>query len=213
MHSSSQSSCHLGVTPYAWIAAVVTVLLMACGGPGTPARGVIEADVEGWGFRRYQQVLDIEVWIKKNKAVAHTASYARKSSEKKGHIDGKDVVNAFITRYKKNKGVTRALIVFARRLAQQSGYKVTERKLEGTRLFEVAGPVEYWLLWPAKEHIIKLGGRGLSKVSGDLIEAYSDRYPSRLKSGSLEGPLPGEEEQPEVTTEEYDPENPRPEWQ
>jgi len=192
---------------------VSLVLLSACGGPGKPpVRGVIEGDVDGWGFRRYQQVLDVEVWVKKNKARAHTASYARISSEKKGRIDSGDVVNAFVTRYKSDEGVTRALVVFVRRLAQQSGYQVIERKIEGVRLFEIAGPGEYWLFWAAKGHLVKLGGPGRTSVPDALIEAYGERYPSLVKSGSLEGPLEQEEE-PEIETEEYDPNNPRPEWQ
>lgn len=190
------------------------VFLASCGGtPKPPTRGVIESDVSGWGFRRYQQVLDIEVWVKKNKARAHTASYARISSEKKGRIQSGDVVNAFVTRYKKNKGISRALTVFVRRLAQQAGYKVEERKIEGVRLYEVVNPGEYWLFWAAKGHLIKLGGPGRTSVSGSLVSAYGERYPSRLKSGSLEGDLPEEPEEPEVETEEFDPDNPKPEWQ
>ena len=188
-------------------------LLGACGGtPKPPKRGVIESDVEGWGFRRYQSVLDIEVWVPKNSAVAHTASYARKSSEKKGHIVETDVVNVFVTRYDKKAGVRRSLLVFVRRLAQQSGYKVTEKKISGVRVFAVKGPTEYWVFWAAKQHVIKIGGTGLSKVPGDLVEAYDERYPSRVKSGSLEAPLPTGEDEPEVKQEPFDPKNPAPEW-
>ena len=185
----------------------------ACGGNAKPPkRGVIESDVDNWGFRRYQSVLDVEVWVAKNRAVAHTASYARKTSEKKGRIDDKDVINAFVTRYKEKRGIRRALVVFVRRLAQQSGYKATEKKISGVRLLEIQGPNERWVLWPAKRHVIKLGGRGAKRIPSDLIDAYAERYPSKLKSGSLEGPLSEGQEEPSVETEEFDPKNPKPEW-
>lgn len=185
----------------------------SCGGnTKPPKRGVIERDVENWGFRRYQSVLDVEVWVAKNRAVAHTASYARKTSEKKGRIEDNDVINVFVTRYKEREGVRRALVVFVRRLAQQSGYQVEEKKISGVRLFDVKGPSERWVFWPAKRHVVKLGGRGLDKVPGDLIDAYAERYPSKLKAGALEGPLPEGPEVPEVKQEEFDPKNPKPEW-
>ncbi len=210
MRSVVAKCLRLGV-PFGLLVALQ--LSSACGGnTKPPKRGVIESDVENWGFRRYQSVLDVEVWVSKNRAVAHTASYARKTSEKKGRIDDKDVINAFVTRYKEKRGVRRALVVFARRLAQQSGYKVEEKKISGVRLFEVKGPNERWVFWAAKKHVIKLGGRGVKSIPTDLIDAYAERYPSRIKSGSLEGPLPEGPVEPNVETEEFDPENPRPEW-
>ncbi len=189
------------------------LMIQSCGGtPKPPTRGVIETDVENWGFRRYQSVLDVEVWVRSNEAVAHTASYARKSSEKKGRIEDKDVVNAFVTRYEKEVGVQRALIVFVRRITQQSGYTATERKVAGARFLEVKGPGELWVFWPAKRHIVKLGGRALPKVPDDLIEAYAERYPSQLAAGGLEGPLPEGPAEREIKQEEFDPKNPKPEW-
>ncbi len=195
------------------VSIMAMLMIQSCGGtPKPPSRGVIEADVERWGFRRYQSVLDVEVWVSDNKAVAHTASYARKSSEKKGRIEDKDVVNAFVTRYEKEEGVQRALVVFVRRLTQQSGYTATERKAFGARLVEVKGPSELWVFWPAKRHVIKLGGRALESVPDDLIEAYADRYPSQLAAGALEGPLPEGPAEREIKQEKFDPKNPKPEW-
>jgi hypothetical protein len=193
--------------------AVILPLFASCGGPSKPPkRGVIESDVDGWGFRRYQSVLDVEVWVAKNKAIAHTASYARKSSEKKGQIGESDVVNVFVTRYEKNEGVRRSLVIFVRRLAQQSGYKVNEKKIAGVRVFSVKGPAEYWVFWAAKSHVIKIGGVGLTKVPEDLVEAYDERYKSRVKAGSLEGPLPEGPAAPKVKEEPFDPDNPKPEY-
>lgn len=187
--------------------------LGACGGPGKPPkRGVIEGDVADWGFRRYQSVLDVEVWVAGNRGVAHTASYARKSSEKKGRLEDDDVVNAFVTRYETSEGVARALVTFARRMAQQSGYQVKEKRVAGERVLEVKGATEYWLFWAAPKHVIKIGGRGQQKVPASLVEAYAERYPSRLKAGALEGPLPEGPDDPVVEQEEFDPANPSPEW-
>lgn len=148
----------------------------------------------------------------KNRGVAHTASYARKSSEKKGRIEDDDVVNAFVTRYEEDNGVARALVNFARRMAQQSGYKVEETRVAGARVLEVKGPTEFWVFWPAKKHVIKIGGRGLRSVPESVVQAYVDRYPSKLGARALEGPLPEDPEEPEVEQEEFDPENPAPEW-
>jgi hypothetical protein len=192
---------------------IILPLVTSCGGPSKPPkRGVIERDVEGWGFRRYQSVLDVEVWVAKNKAIAHTASYARKSSEKKGRIGDLDVVNVFVTRYEKNTGVLRSLVIFVRRLAQQSGYKVSEKRVSGVRVFTVKGPAEYWVFWAAKKHVVKIGGVGLTKIPGDLVEAYDERYASRVKSGSLEGPLPEGPKAPKIKEEPFDEDNPKPEY-
>lgn len=195
------------------VALLLSAGLLACGGVGKPPkRGVIERDVDSWGFRRYQSVLDVEVWVAKNRGEGHTASYVRKSSEKQGRIDEGDVVNAFVTRYEQDEGVARALVTFARRMAQQSGYEVEENRMAGVRLIEVKGPTEFWVFWPAKKHVIKIGGRGLRSVPESLVKAYAERYPSKLTARALEGPLPEGPAEPEVEQEAFDPGNPAPEW-
>lgn len=199
--------------PAALIVSLVCIALAACGGPDKPPkRGVIETNVSKWNFRRYQAVLDIEVWVPKNRAAAHTASYVRKSAEKIGRLDDGDVVNAFVTRYRKDNGISRALVKFARRLAQESGYVVQEKKVDGTRLILVTGAGEAWAMWASRRHVVKIGGRGLEKVPKSVIEAYAERYPSRLKSGVLEGPLPAGPDEEAPAEEEFDPKNPRPDW-
>lgn len=191
---------------------LTALALVACGGPAKPPeRGVIEADIGGWDFRRYQSVLDVEVWVPDNQAVAHTASYARVSAQKRGRLGESDVVNAFVTRYERDDGIVRALVVFARRLAQESGYRVEETVIEDTRVIAVAGGGEQWLLWAAPRHVVKLGGR--TEVPADLVEAYAERYPSRLTAGILEGPLPPGPEAKEPEAEPFDPDFPEPEWQ
>ena len=197
-----------------WFLIVVTVALLGgCGGPSKPPkRGVLEKDVSSWGFRRYQAVLDPEVWVKDNQAQGFTASYVRKQAEKQGRLDEADVVNAFVTRFDSNAGLIPALVRFARRLAQESGYVVEEEKFSGTRVIVVKGHGEMWAWWVAKKHVLKVGGRGVEKVPKKLVEAYADLYPSKLKAGALDMELEQEEEA-EVETEAYDSKNPKPEWQ
>lgn len=197
-------------------AIALNLALAACGGtPPPPERGVLEHNIESWRFRRYQQLQDVEVWVKDNAAVAHTSSYLRGSSEKQGRIGDKDLINAFVTRYAEDRGVLRATIVFARRLVQESGYKVDEDKLGGVRVLTISGHDENWVLWPASKHVVKLGGRYVEKVPKSLIEAYGERYPSRLKDGMLDGPLPPEDgaSPRKDGEEEYDPDNPKPDWE
>lgn len=167
----------------------------ACGGAERPPpRGVIENDVGGWSFRRYQSVLDVEVWVTDNRAVAHTASYALKEAEKRGRLGDDDVVSAFVTRYDADDGVDRALVRFVRRLASESGYRIEERTVSGVRLIEVRGAGEVWATWPSARHVVKIGGPRRAAIPEALIAAYAKRYPSRLAEGALEAPLPGGDE-------------------
>jgi hypothetical protein len=184
---------------FATVAALVGValsgsgmgLVTACGGAEKPpSRGVIENDVADWTFRRYQSVLDVEVWVSDNRAVAHTASYAHKEGVKRGRLLEEDVVSAFVTRYESDAGIDRALVQFARRLAGESGYRVEEREIGDVRVVEIRGAGEVWAIWPARQHVVKIGGPGRQSIPESLIEAYGDRYPSRLAAGALDAPLP-----------------------
>ena len=177
--------------------AVVTFLALACscgGSPPIPARGVVEGDLGSWKFRRYQPVLDVEVYVSDNPAVAYTASYVSAEAEKRGRIDDGDLVNVFVTRYQKPAGVLRETVRLSRRLAQEAGYRVDESKIGGARLLTISGNGETWAMWPARRHVVKVGGRNRDSVPESMIEAYADRYPSILPQGALEGPLP----EPEV---------------
>lgn len=187
----------------------------ACGGrPPIPPRGVGETSIDGWQFRRFQQVLDIEVWVADDPAEAFAGSYVRGAAERAGHLAADDVVNAVVTRYQKPDGVLRATVVFLRRLAQEAGYTVDEDRVEGVRLVVIAGNGERWAMWASEAHVVKLGGRGLSRVPGALIEWYGDRYPSTMPAGVMEGPLPAGPAQPAPPPDQpYDPDNPTPDWQ
>jgi len=191
---------------------VALVTLGACGGhPPIPKRGVVEADLGAWKFRRFQPVLDVEVWVDNNKAEAFTASYVQEAAEKRGHIDDKDVVNVFVTRYEKDEGVLRETVKLARRLAAEQGYQVDENKIGGARALTINGHGESWVLWAAKKHVVKVGGRGRESVPSSVVESYADRYPSVVPGGALEGPLPaGPDSGPKKEKEQYDPSNPKP---
>jgi hypothetical protein len=196
------------------IAAVIVV--GACGGkPPIPKRGVVEADLGSWKFRRFQPVLDIEVWVDGNKGEAFTASYVTESAEKRGKIDEKDIVNVFVTRYEKDDGIVRETVKLARRLAAENGYQVDEGKIAGARALTITGNGESWVMWPSRKHVVKVGGRGRESVPKAMVESYADRYPSRLPGGSLEGPLPPGPEAPPPKTdpkEPYDSNNPKPDF-
>jgi hypothetical protein len=177
--------------PRAVLLMLAVVLLAACGGPGAqPRRGVLEHDVDGWSYRRFQQLLDVEVWVSGNAAIAYAASYADRGAERRGRIGPGDVVSAVVTRYRRDVGIDRALIEFVRRLARDSTYKVDEERLGGVRVFLVTGGGEAWALWAGRHHVVKVGGPGRNDVPADVVAAYGARYPSRLESGALEGPLP-----------------------
>lgn len=196
---------------------LAATLWLGCGGTQPPPqRGVLERDVSSWKFRRYQQLQEVEVWVEGNAAVAHTASYVRAAAEKEGRIGDGDLVNAFVTRYQNERGVLRAVAVFARRLAGESGYEIEEDKREGVRLVVIRGHDEAWVMWPAGDHVVKLGGRYLAEVPDALIEAYGKRYRSRMTSSLLDGPLPPDEPPPDKDRqeqEELESDSPTPDWQ
>jgi hypothetical protein len=192
---------------------MVIGILASCGGhPPPPKRGVVEADLGSWKFRRFQPVLDVEVWVEDNKAEAFTASYIADAAERRGHVDDKDVVNVFVTRYQKDAGILRETVKLARRLAAEQGYQVDEHKIGGARALTINGHGESWVMWPAKKHVVKVGGRGRESVPDSVVSSYADRYPSTLPGGALEGPLPpGPGDKPKKEEKEkYDSDNPRP---
>lgn len=198
----------------AWLAALGCVLAMtACGGTAPPPkRGVVEADIGAWKFRRFQPVLDVEVWVENNKAEAYTASYVTEQAEKAGRVEDKDVVSVFVTRYERDDGVLRETVKLARRLAAEAGYQVDEGKVGGARALTIHGHGEAWVMWAAKKHVVKVGGRGRETVPESVVASYAKRYPSVVPGGALEGPLPpGPDNKIQRETEPtYDPDHPRP---
>lgn len=210
----SRSVLILPLRSWLGVAGAVALLLAACGGsPTPPKRGVLESNVSSWRFRRYQKLLDVEVWVPGNAAVGHTATYVRKDAERAGRIDPEVMVNAFVTRYQQDRGVLRALVEFARRLEKDAGYDVEMQSIGDVLVISITGQGEAWALWYTEGHILKVGGRGLESVPEEMVEAYGDRYPSRLTSDVLDRPLPPVEAAPGEEAPAYDPENPTPDWE
>jgi hypothetical protein len=204
----------------AWVAvstalAAAVAVVLACGGrPPPPTRGVAETAIADWEFRRFQEVLDIEVWVSQNRAKAFAGTYVRAAAERSGRLDDEDVVNVFVTRYEKDEGVLRATVKFLRRLAQESGYRLEEDKVEGVRLVKISGNGETWAMWASRGHVVKVGGRGRQGVPGGLVEWYGERYPSTFPAGLLEGPLPAGTDEPQPEKDgPYDPDAPTPDWE
>ncbi len=200
----------------ALMAALVVALLVACGGkPAVPRRLVVETDLGSWKFRRFQgPLLDYEVWIEGNKGEKYSASYVTEASEKRGHIDDKDLVNVTVTRYARRDGVVRETVKLVRRLAQERGYQVTEKQIEGVRALTIVGPSEMWAIWPSGNYVVMVGGQGRETVPDSMVEQYGERYPSQLPGGSLEGALPpGPEAKPAAEPTPYDANNPKPDMQ
>jgi hypothetical protein len=196
---------------------IAATALLACGGrPPIPRRGVVEADVGSWKFRRFQPVLDVEVWVPDNKAEAFTASYVSDTAERRGHIDDNDVVNGFVTRYQRAGGVLRETVKLARRLAQESGYEVEDVKVGGVRSVSIVGHGEAWVMWAAGSYVVKVGGRGRQEVPESVVTYYAERYPSEMPGSALEGPLPPGEGGPakaRPAAKPYDSSNPSPDWE
>ncbi len=197
------------------LVALVAVIAAACGGkPPVPKRLVVEGDLGSWKFRRFQgPLLDYEVWIEGNKGEKYSASYITNDSEKRGHIDDKDLVNVTVTRYERDAGVVRETVKLVRRLAQERGYQVTEKKIKGQRALTILGPSEMWAIWPSGKYVVMVGGQGRESVPDSMVEKYGDRYPSQLPGGSLEGPLPpgpSGDDKPKPGKEAYDVNNPKP---
>jgi hypothetical protein len=194
-----------------WVVALS--LLIACGSrPPPPPRGVVEGDLGGWKFRRFQPVLDVEVWVPDNRAEAFTATYVRDEAEKRGRLGDTDLVSVFVTRYEKDDGIQRETVKFVRRLASEAGYQVDESVVGGVRAVTILGHGEAWVLWASPRHVVKVGGRGRDDVPESVVERYGERYPSALASGVLEGPLPAGPEAPAGGDVPYDPDSPAPDW-
>ncbi len=206
----------------AWVAPIIVAMALAgaggaCGGrPPPPRRGVAEAAIDDWEFRRFQEVLDIEVWVSQNHAEAFAGTYVKAAAERSGRLGDNDIVNVFVTRYEKDDGVLRATVKFLRRLAQESGYQLEEDKVKGVRLVVISGNGETWAMWASRGYVVKVGGRGRTGIPAGVVDWYGERYPSTFPSGVLEGPLPAGTDEPKPEGEDdepYNPDNPTPDFE
>jgi hypothetical protein len=150
---------------------VLSCIVAACT-PPIPPRYVVEDDIESYRFRRYQQVLDVELPVEGNPAVGHTATYVRAGQSIL-------ITPVFVTVYARAEGLSDAVRA---QLRAMDGYAFEIAQARGHRLFHMRGEDgEHWLLWLSGRHLIKLGApEGLSDVPEEIVRVYLDRFPSGL---------------------------------
>ncbi len=148
---------------------VLLLLGVACA-PNLPPRFVLERDIDGLAYRRYQHVLDVEFLVPDNPAQGHTATYVRRG--------GRDVAfaTAFVTVYEESTALTAAI---REQLEELGTYDVAVVKREGEWMWELGGGAP-WLLWVSGRYLVKLGGQPDGEIPEELIDAYADLYPSDL---------------------------------
>lgn len=153
--------------------AIASALALCLGcAPQRPPRYVIESDVAGYHYRRYQKVLDIELPLAGNRAVGHTATYVRPG-------DPLEIVPVFVTRYERATGLAEDI---RQRLRALAGYALEVQTLSREHVWLLRGEGgDVWLLWVSGRHLVKIGApEGDPRVPAALAEAYLDRYPSDL---------------------------------
>lgn len=154
-------------------AALLLAGLLGCG-PGIPSRFVLERDVEGWSYRRYQRVLDVEIAVEGNPAVGHTATYVRRARRTSRTIP---FANVFVSVYADPTGLALELRRQVRALAS---YETEVRDFGGGRLWHLdAGPGDRWVIWVSGEHIVKVGVSD-GEVPEDIVSAYMSIFSSDL---------------------------------
>ena len=147
----------------------LAVVAIGCG-PSIPTRFVLERDLDGLRFRRYQHVLDVELVVEANTAEGHIATYVVTGSETPR------VVTAFVTVY--DHPASLAAEVRAR-VATLGSYEQSVERREGAYVHVLRSGDEEWLLWVSGRHVVKLGAAA-GGVPDLLLEAYLDPYPSDL---------------------------------
>ncbi len=144
-------------------------VLMGCGA-APPPRGVLERDLDGWAFRRYQRVLDVEFPVAGVRAVGHTASYLRRRG------DRVDVAIAFVTEYERARGLAAEL---RRQLGTLASYEPQVVEWEGEYVWRLQGGEDNWYVWVSGSRIVKVGAPH-GEPPEVLLEAYLDLYESDL---------------------------------
>jgi hypothetical protein len=154
-----------------WCGAILLVMLASGCAAQRPPRYVIENDVAGYHYRRYQKVADIEVPIPENPAVGHTATYVRAG-------EPVQVLPVFVTSYERGPGLAESV---RQRLRAMDEYVWQMRGESG----------DVWLLWISGKELVKIGApSGEPQVPADVANAYLAVYPSdlnrrgRVKSGA-----------------------------
>lgn len=152
----------------AWLA-----LLAAIGcGSSLPARYVIERDLDGYAFRRYQKSLDVDIPVESNAAEGYSAAYLKRAGQ------SVDIVTAFVTVYAE----PRALSAEVRSsLENLPGYKLQTEERFGQHVWVLRAAGEpSFVVWPSGRYLVKLGAKAVPGLPEGLAEAYAALYPSDL---------------------------------
>jgi hypothetical protein len=151
---------------------VAITALLGCSNT-LPPRYVIERDLDGFIYRRYQKTLDIELAIAGNEATGHTATYLRRGRGKRVAV-----ATAFVTVYAHAASLTAEV---GERLMALERYQKSVQKLGGGYVWMLdAGESERWALWVSNRHVIKLGAPAGEALPDAIAKAYMDSYPSDL---------------------------------
>jgi len=148
-------------------------LLAAIGcGSSLPARYVIERDLDGYAFRRYQKSLDVDLPVESNAAEGHSAAYLKRSGQ------SVDIVTAFVTVYTRPQALTADV---RGHLESLPGYKLQTEERFGQYVWVLrAGGEPSYVVWPSGRFLVKLGAKAVPGMPEDLAEAYAALYPSDL---------------------------------
>jgi hypothetical protein len=155
-----------------WYGAILFVMLASGCAAQRPPRYVIESDVAGYHYRRYQKVADIEVPIPENPAVGHTATYVRAG-------EPVQVLPVFVTSYERGPGLAESV---RQRLRAMDEYELGVKKLGRENVWQMRGESgDVWLLWISGKELVKIGApSGEPQVPADVASAYLAVYPSDL---------------------------------
>jgi hypothetical protein len=137
-----------------------------------PPRYVIESDVAGYHYRRYQVVADIELPVPENPAMGHTATYVRAGEPLR-------VLPVFVTSYERGPGLGESV---RQRLRAMEQYDLAVAKLGREHVWQMRGESgDVWLLWVSGKQVVKVGApSGEPEVPKEVAEAYLMVYPSDL---------------------------------
>lgn len=168
----------LAAVRWVWLAVLVAVGV-GCGAQ-RPPRYVIEKDVAGYHYRRYQEVADVELPVPENPAVGHTATYVRGG-------DQIQVLPVFVTSYERASGLGESV---RQQLRTMEEYQLEVRKLGRANVWQLKGESgDVWLLWISGKELVKIGApNGEPRVPQEVASAYLAVYPSDLnRKGHIKG--------------------------
>ena len=153
------------------LAALAIAPVIGCGA-SLPNRYVVERDIDGLEYRRYQKVLDVEFPVENNPGVGHTASYVRRGGDQEVRF-----ATAFVTVYRRPAGLVAEVRA---RLDTLGTYDIEVAELAGENVWMLDGGGDKWSVWVSGRHVIKLGAPRGEDIPEDLAEEYLDLYPSDL---------------------------------